>query len=295
MKEQKKSNRKSVISMGLIILVGIFVFLLIIFVCVKLDIINLNDVIKVETKEKQENATDGDILGVSNIVNVSSYVFNAKKEGNTTGYFTNLTNSSNKQSYVSLVLEEDKLLGFNASTLNKFIITVFDTEILETFTGIYEKDGDNIVLKFMTNMYNNYELPKDIKIFLDQDQAILDGNKLTKVENITKAYSNDTLSALPGVFGTSNINFASVLFVKDDLSDFGVASQTKFLITGFNVDNWDFYVGEAYENDAVIDLKMKNYGLNDLNDIMPKEAKASINSEGIVIDNIQFKETIKSK
>ncbi len=295
MKEQKKSNRKSVISMGLIILVGIFVFLLIIFVCVKLDIINLNDVIKVETKEKQENVTDGEILGVSNIVNVSSYVFNAKKEGNTTGYFTNLTNSSNKQSYVSLVLEEDKLLGFNASTLNKFIITVFDTEILETFTGIYEKDGDNIVLKFMTNMYNNYELPKDIKIFLDQDQAILDGNKLTKVENITKAYSNDTLSALPGVFGTSNINFASVLFVKDDLSDFGVASQTKFLITGFNVDNWDFYVGEAYENDAVIDLKMKNYGLNDLNDIMPKEAKASINSEGIVIDNIQFKETIKSK
>ena len=150
----------------------------------------------------------------------------------TAGYFTNLTGSSQKQKYVSLVLEEDKILSFKGTTLNKFVISTYDGETFETFTGTYSEDGQNLVLNFLTTTYNNYEIPSTIKIYVDGNYAILDGNKLMIDNRIASVYSNDTLSSLPSIFGDNTINFASLLIVRDNLSEFGVANQNKFMITG---------------------------------------------------------------
>lgn len=290
-KQKKNYKRKSVISNFLIALIGIFIFLVIIFVLVKSKIITSpvtdteiesEDILNDENNDKINNKE-------SSIMKVSSYVFNVKKENTSSGYFSNLTGTNKRQLYVSLVLEEDNLIAYGGMTLNKFVITAFDSEVLETFTGVYEIDNNNnLILKFLTNTYNNYELPRSLNVYIGSDYAILDGNRLTKSDSIVKAYSNDSVSALPSVFGDAKLNFASLIIIEDNLSDFGVALQTKFLITGFNTETWDYYMGEAYENGSIINLKMKNYGLNTLNDIMPREVNVNKNSDGILIDNVQF-------
>ena len=285
-KQKKNYKRKSVISQTLIILIGVFIFLLLVFLLVKAKIISNNNV-QDESVQNETNQNDGssEVLGIKNTVTVSSYVFNEQNQMETAGYFTNLTGSSQNQKYVSLVLEEDKILSFKGTTLNKFVISTYDGETFETFTGTYSEDGQNLVLNFLTTTYNNYEIPSTIKIYVDGNYAILDGNKLMIDNRIASVYSNDTLSSLPSIFGDNTVNFASLLIVRDNLSEFGVANQNKFMITGYNENTWDYYFGEAYENQGSLNLKMKGYGYNTINDIMPKEATLKVTSEGIMVDS----------
>lgn len=290
LKTKKEYKRKSVISQIIIILIGIFIFLLIVFFLVKAKIISNNNVL--DDNQSSQNYDDlEEKIDINNTVNVISYVFNSNnQESDFGGYFTNLTDSIKKQKYVSLVLEEDKLLLYDGITLNKFMVSVYDGETLETFTGTYEKDEGNFVLKFLSSYYNNYDIPNDIKIYIDENYAILDGNKLIKDDKIASVYSNDDLSSLVSIFGKNTIKFSSILFVKDDLSKFGVANQNKFMITGYNENAWDFYFGDSYEKDSNINLKMRGYGFNTINDVMPKEVTVNMNNSGIIIDNILLKQ-----
>lgn len=288
-KQKKTKKRKSVISYTLLTLIAIFLILVIVFVVVKVrkPIKASNNSIGNDTN-LNNSVTEASFETVKNTYKVSSFVFNSKNDKDSSGFFSNLTETKEKQVYASLVLEENKLMGFGDYVLNKFVITIFDTENIETFTGTYTKDNGNLVLTFLTTMYSNYSLPSQMRIYVTDDYAILDGNKLLKTENLAKVYTSDTLSSLPSIFGNSTINYASLLLVKDNLSEFGVANQNKFIVTGFNENDWDYYVGEAYEDKSSINLKMKNYGLNVLNDIMPSEATFDINNEGLIIDSVQF-------
>ena len=287
-KQKKTKRRKSVISYALLTLIAIFLILVIVFVIVKVrKPIETNNGIENDTNV-EESETIASFETVKNTYKVSSFVFNSKNDKDSSGFFSNLTDTKEKQVYASLVLEENRLMGFGDYVLNKFVITIFDTENIETFTGTYTNDNGNLILTFLTSMYSNYTLPSQMRIYVTDDYAILDGNKLLKSENLAKVYTNDTLSSLPSVFGNSTINYASLLLINDNLSDFGVANQNKFIVTGFNENDWDYYVGEAYEDKSSINLKLKNYGFNVLNDIMPSEATFNINNEGLIIDSVQF-------